>query len=257
MKGYRPKILCIAQQKGGVCKTTSVLSLSAAWALKGKKVLMLDTDPQANLTRNILDYETIEKDISLLYRGQESVEKLIRGTPYENLYIIPTRTALNRVENLERSLSTFNALKKNLPEVNETFRYTVIDTPPSLGLFTISALLAATHVLVPVQPTFFCQEGLGDLNETIKEARESNPGLKSVRYFITLYDKRTIISQDLSDTLRKQLGKMVFKTIVHRNIAVEESQYAQKTIFDYSPRSRGAADFKALAKEVEVWLENA
>ena len=112
MKGYRPKILCIAQQKGGVCKTTSVLSLSAAWALKGKKVLMLDTDPQANLTRNILDYETIEKDISLLYRGQESVEKLIRGTPYENLYIIPTRTALNRVENLERSLSTFNALKK-------------------------------------------------------------------------------------------------------------------------------------------------
>ncbi len=257
MKGYRPKILCIAQQKGGVCKTTSVLSLSAAWALKGKKVLMLDTDPQANLTRNILDYETIEKDISLLYRGQEVVDKLIRETPYENLYIIPTRTALNRVENLERSLSTFNALKKNLPEVSETFRYTVIDTPPSLGLFTISALLAATHVLVPVQPTFFCQEGLGDLNETIKEARESNPGLKSVRYFITLYDKRTIISQDLSATLRKQLGKMVFNTIVHRNIAVEESQYAQKTIFDYSPRSRGAADFKALAKEVEVWLENA
>ena len=141
--------------------------------------------------------------------------------------------------------------------MNETFQYTVIDTPPSLGLFTISALLAATHVLVPVQPTFFCQEGLGDLNETIKEARESNPGLKSVRYFITLYDKPTIISQDLSNTLRKQLGKMVFKTIVHRNIAVEESQYAQKTIFDYSPRSRGAADFKALAKEVEVWLENA
>ncbi|NOY08818.1 MAG: ParA family protein [Spirochaetes bacterium] len=257
MKGYRPKILCIAQQKGGVCKTTSVLSLSAAWALRGKKVLMLDTDPQANLTRNILDYETIEKDISLLYRGQESIDKLIRGTPYENLYIIPTRTALNRVENLERSLSTFTALKKNLPEVNETFPYIIIDTPPSLGLFTISALLAATHVLVPVQPTFFCQEGLGDLNETIKEARESNPGLKSVRYFITLYDKRTVISQDLSDTLRKQLGKMVFKTIVHRNIAVEESQYAQKTIFDYSPRSRGAADFKALAKEVEVWLENA
>lgn len=256
MKGYNPKILCIAQQKGGVCKTTSVLSLSAAWALEGKKVLMLDTDPQANLTRNILDYEKIKKDISLLYQGKKSIKTLIQKTPYKNLFIVPTRTALNRIENLERTLSTFNALKKALPQVSKTYNYIVIDTPPSLGLFTISALLAATHVLVPVQPTFFCQEGLGDLNETIKEARESNPGLVSVRYFITLYDKRTVISQDLTETLRSQLGKMVFKTIIHRNIAVEESQYAQRTIFDYAPRSRGATDFKSLAKEVEQWLEN-
>ena len=257
MRGYKPKILCIAQQKGGVCKTTSVLSLSAAWALEGKKVLMLDTDPQANLTRNILDYEKLKKDISLLYKGKQSIKSIIHKTPYKNLFIVPTRTALNRIENLERTLSTFNALKKALPQVAKIYDYVVIDTPPSLGLFTISALLAATHVLVPVQPTFFCQEGLGDLNETIKEARESNPGLISVRYFITLYDKRTVISQDLTETLRSQLGSMVFKTIIHRNIAVEESQYAQRTIFDYAPRSRGAADFKTLAKEVEQWLENA
>ncbi len=257
MRGYEPKILCVAQQKGGVCKTTSVLSLSAAWAMEGKKVLMLDTDPQANLTRNILDYEKVKKDISLLYRGEADIKKLITKTPYDNLYIIPTRTKLNRVENLERTLSTFNTLRKNIPLIAKRYRYIVIDTPPSLGLFTISALLAATHVLVPVQPTFFCQEGLGDLNETIRDARESNPNLKSVRYFITLYDRRTIISQDLAAVLRQQLGDKVFKTVIHKNIAVEESQYAQKTIFDYAPKSRGANDFKALAKEVEEWLENA
>ena len=95
------------------------------------------------------------------------------------------------------------------------------------------------------------------MNETIRDARESNPQLKSVRYFITLYDKRTIISQDLAAVLRQQLGDKVFKTVIHKNIAVEESQYAQKTIFDYAPKSRGANDFKALAKEVEEWLENA
>ena len=256
MKRYKPKILCVAQQKGGVCKTTSVLSLSAAWALEGKKVLMIDIDPQANLTRNIMDYEKIQRDVSLLYRGEAQIRELITQTPYKNLFIIPTRTKLNRVENLERTLSTFNTLKKTLPEVYKDFNYIVIDTPPSLGLFTISALLAATHVLVPVQPTFFCQEGLGDLNETIKEARESNPGLLSVRYFITLYDRRTVISQDLAATLRKQLGDMIFKTVIHKNIAIEESQYAQKTIFDYAPKSRGAQDFKELAKEVEKWLEN-
>ena len=250
-----PRILCVAQQKGGVCKTTSVLSISSAWALKGEKVLMLDTDPQANLTRNIIDYEKIEDDISSLYRGKKNIKDLVLKTTYKNLYIIPTRTALNRVENLERTLSTFNRLKNTLPEIAKDYSCVLIDTPPSLGLFTISALLAATHVLVPVQPTFFCQEGLGDLNESITEARENSASIKSVRYFITLFDKRTVINQELANTLRKQLGNNVFKTVIRKNIAIEESQYAQKTIFDYAPRCRGALDFKELSEEVWEWLE--
>jgi chromosome partitioning protein len=214
---------------------------------------MLDTDPQANLTRNILDYQAIQRDISTLYKGGD-VSEVIVPTPYPNLSIAPSRTSLNRVEHLERTLSTFHALKKALPAVASRFDYIMIDTPPSLGIFTISALLAATHVLVPVQPTFFCQEGLGDLNETIREARESNPGLSSVRYFITLFDRRTVIGQELAQSMRRQLGKQVFSTIIHRNVAIEESQYAQKTIFDYAPRSRGAQEFRELAREVKKWL---
>jgi chromosome partitioning protein len=255
MSKKAPKIVCVAQQKGGVCKTTSVLSLASAWALKGEKVLMLDTDPQANLTRNIIDYEKIKKDISSLYRGKISLKDLIMKTSYKNLFIVPTRTALSRVENLERTLSTFNCLKNNLPETAAGYSCVLIDTPPSLGLFTISALLAATHVLVPVQPTFFCQEGLGDLNESIVEARTNNASIKSVRYFITLFDKRTVINQELAGTLRKQLGDKVFKTVIRKNISIEESQYAQKTIYDYAPKSNGASDFRKLSEEVWEWLE--
>ncbi len=249
------KILCIAQQKGGVCKTTATLSISAALAIMGEKVLMLDTDPQANLTRNIIDYNSIKNDITSLYKNSISIKELVTPTPYENLFIIPSKPSLSGVENMERKLSTYNALKKSIPEIGDKFKYIIIDTPPSLGLFTVSALLAATHVLVPVQPAFFCQEGLGDLNVTIKEARENNNNLLSVRFFITLYDRRTIIGQDLVKLLRSQLKNQIFDTHINKNIAIEESQYAQKTIFDYDSNSRGARDFMNLSKEVRKWLE--
>jgi chromosome partitioning protein len=250
------KVLCIAQQKGGVCKTTTALSLSAAWALAGSRVLMVDVDPQANLTRNIVDYEKLSTDISAVYAGKARLRDAIAATSTEGLFLIPARTSLNRVENLERSLSTYTTLKRELPKAGSDFDVIVIDTPPSLGLFTVSALLAASHVLVPVQPTFFCQEGLGDLNQTIVEARENNAGLASVRYFMTLFDKRTIISQDIAGLLREKLGSSLFATAIRRNIAIEESQYAQRTIFDYAPKSTGAEDYRELAKEVAAWLES-
>ncbi|HET7839128.1 MAG TPA: AAA family ATPase, partial [Rectinemataceae bacterium] len=195
------KVLCIAQQKGGVCKTTTALSLSAAWALEGRRVLMVDVDPQANLTRNIIEYEKIKNDVSMLYSGKKRLGQTLVPTSSANLFLAPARTSLSRVENLERTLSTYNTLKRELPKVEKDFDLAVIDTPPSLGIFTVSALIASTHVLVPVQPTFFCQEGLGDLNQTIVEARESNPGLASVRYFMTMFDKRTVISQEIAQLL--------------------------------------------------------
>ncbi len=251
------KVLCIAQQKGGVCKTTTALSLSAAWALGGKRILMVDVDPQANLTRNIVDYESLVLDVSSIYAGKAKLGDAIAETGVKDLFLVPARTALNRVENLERSLSTYNTLRRELPKMAGDFDLVVIDTPPSLGLFTVSALLASTHVLVPVQPTFFCQEGLGDLNQTIVEARENNAALASVRFFMTLFDKRTVISQELAQTLRERLGKSLFATAIRRNVAIEESQYAQKTIFEYAPKSAGAEDYAALAKEVGTWLESA
>jgi chromosome partitioning protein len=250
------KILCIAQQKGGVCKTTTALSLSTAWALEGSRVLMIDVDPQANLTRSILDYERLENDVSAVYAGKASLKATIAPTSTEGLFLAPARTSLSRVENLERSLSTYTALKREIGKLDGTFDRIVIDTPPSLGLFTVSALLASSHVLVPVQPTFFCQEGLGDLNQTILEARENNAGLVSVRYFMTLFDRRTIISQEIAGLLRDKLGESLFATAIRRNIAIEESQYAQRTIFDYAPKSTGAEDYRSLAKEVAEWLES-
>lgn len=250
------KVLCVAQQKGGVCKTTTALSLSAAWARSGRRVLMVDVDPQANLTRNIVDYEKLAVDVSSVYMGKAGIREAIVGSGSPGLDLLPARTALNRVENLERSLSTYTALRREIPKLGGDYDLVVLDTPPSLGLFTVSALLAATHVLVPVQPTFFCQEGLGDLNQTIVEARENNPGLVSVRYFMTLFDKRTVISQEIARLLRESLGDSLFATSIRKNIAIEESQYAQKTIFDYSPRSTGAEDYRALAEEVITWLES-
>jgi chromosome partitioning protein len=250
------KVLSIAQQKGGVCKTTTALSLSAAWALAGKRVLMVDVDPQANLTRNIVDYEHLETDVSMIYANKLPMAKAVAPTSTANLFIVPARTALNRVENLERNLSTYTTLRREIPRLGKGYDIVVIDTPPSLGLFTVSALLASTHVLVPVQPTFFCQEGLGDLNQTIVEARENNAGLVSVRYFMALFDRRTVISQEIAELLRANLGKSLFTTTIRKNIAVEESQYAQKTIFEYAPKSPGAEDYRSLAKEVAAWLEN-
>jgi chromosome partitioning protein len=251
------KVLCIAQQKGGVCKTTTALSLSAAWALGGRRVLMIDVDPQANLTRNIVDYESLGSDLSDVYAGRSGLAETIAPTGTEGLFIAPARTALARIENLERTLSTYTALRRELPKVDGEYDLAVIDTPPSLGLFTVSALLASTHALVPVQPTFFCQEGLGDLNHTILEARENNASLLSVRYFMTFFDRRTVISQEIAEMLRAKLGSSLFAASIRKNVAVEESQYAQKTIFEYAPRSTGAEDYRALAKEVMEWLESA
>jgi chromosome partitioning protein len=250
------KVLCVAQQKGGVCKTTATLSLAAAWALGGSRVLMIDADPQANLTRNILDYESLSSDVSSVYSGKLALSKVVVPTATEGLFIAPARTALNRVENLERSLSTYMALRREMPKLDGGFDRVLIDTPPSLGLFTVSALLAASHVLVPVQPTFFCQEGLDDLNQSIVEARESNAGLASVRYFMTLFDRRTVISQEIALLLRDRLGDSLLPTTIRKSVAIEESQYAQKTIFEYAPRSTGADDYRALAKEVAEWLES-
>jgi chromosome partitioning protein len=250
------RTLCIAQQKGGVCKTTTALSLSAAWALSGSRVLMIDVHPQAKLTRHIVDYEALATDVSSVYAGKSSLREAIAATATRGLSLVPARTSLNRVENLERSLSTYTVLRREIPKLEGDFDLVVIDTPPSLGLFTVSALLAASHVLVPVQPTFFCQEGLGDLNQTIVEARENNASLASVRYFMTLFDRRTIISQDIARLLREKLGASLFSTAIRRNIAIEESQYAQKTIFDYAPKSTGAEDYRELAEEVAAWLES-
>ena len=250
------KVLCIAQQKGGVCKTTTALSLAASWALGGSRILVIDVDPQANLTRNILNYEELATDVSSVYAGRASLKEAIAATSTKGLFIVPARTSLNRVENLERSLSTYTVLRREIPKLVGEFDRVIIDTPPSLGLFTVSALLAASHVLVPVQPTFFCQEGLGDLNQSIVEARENNAGLVSVRYFMALFDKRTIISQEIAGLLREKLGSSLFSTTIRRSVAVEESQYAQRTIFDYAPRSTGSDDYSALAKEVAAWLES-
>ena len=250
------KIICVAQQKGGVCKTTATLSISSALSMMGKKVLMIDIDPQCNLTRNILDYSTVKKSVLELYQGSEEIGTLITRTQYENLFIIPAKTSLSRIDNIERTLSSFNAMKNNVMKIKDGFDFIFYDTPPSLGIFTVSALIACEYVLVPVQPTFFCQEGLADLHTTIKQARENNENLKSVRYFITLFDKRTVINQELASQMKNDLKDKVFTTIINRSVAIEESQYAQKTIYDYSPKSQGAIDFEKLSKEIYQWLEN-
>jgi chromosome partitioning protein len=246
-------IIAIANQKGGVGKTTTAINLAAAFARRGQRVLLLDLDPQANSSITFLDPLTIDfSAYDLMVDGLGSVEKSIYQTTVKGLDIIPSRINLAKIES--KLVGDFDApfrLKDRLESLRALYDVIVIDTPPTLGLVTVNALVAATHVLIPIQSSYFALEGTDDLLETIEKVKaRPNPNLQVLGVLVTLHDKRTTLAREVYDQIRRVFGVKMFETVITKSVRLEESPAYKESIFTFAPHSSGATEYAKLCEEV-------
>jgi chromosome partitioning protein len=246
-------IVAIANQKGGVGKTTTAINLSAALALRGKPTLLIDLDPQANSTMSFLDMPQVARGMyDAIADASVSIEDVILPSPVENLYVAPSRIALAKLEaKLVGELDAHFRLKDKLDPIRKKYPNIVIDCPPALGLLTVNALVAATHLLIPIQSSYFALEGTDDLLETIEKVRaRPNPALRILGVVITMHDKRTALARDIRSQIQKVFGGKVFKTVITKSVRLEESPASKESIFTFAPDSPGATEYYRLCEEV-------
>ncbi|MDG1714024.1 AAA family ATPase [Lacinutrix sp.] len=247
------KIIAIANQKGGVGKTTTSVNLAASLGVLEKKVLLIDADPQANSTSGLgIDVEAVEIGTYQLLEHTNTAKEAIIKTNTPNLDIIPSHIDLVAIEiELVDKESREYMLKKALEDIKNDYDFIIIDCAPSLGLLTLNALTAADAVIIPIQCEYFALEGLGKLLNTIKSVQKiHNAALDIEGLLLTMYDSRLRLSNQVVEEVQKHFNDMVFKTIIQRNVKLSEAPSYGENIINYDASSKGAANYLSLAKEV-------
>lgn len=246
------KIIAIANQKGGVGKTTTAISLAACLGKLGKKILLVDVDPQSNATSGLgVDKNEVGHGIYECMLGQESTAEAIRALPWDNLHLLPAKRNLAGAEIELIGMERREYFITNcIADSKNKFDFIFIDCPPSLGLLTVNALTAADSVLLPIQSEYYALEGLGQLLETYNLVRQRlNPLLALEGILLTMADLRTNLSEQVEHEVRTHFGKLVFKTVIGRNVRLGEAPGFGKPIIEYDPASAGAQAYLRLAKE--------
>ena len=246
-------IVAIANQKGGVGKTTTAINLASALALRGKATLLIDLDPQANSTMSFIQRDDVTTTVyDAIADGDCRLADAIVASSQANLWVAPARIALAKLEGkLVGELDAHFRLKDRIEPIREQYPYIVIDCPPTLGLLTVNALVAATHLLIPIQSSYFALEGTDDLLETIDKVRtRANPELRILGVVITMHDKRTSMGRDIQLQIQKVFGNKVFRTVISKSVRLEESPAYRESIFTFAPESSGATDYYSLCEEV-------
>jgi len=245
-------IIAIANQKGGVGKTTTAINLAAALAHKGIHTLLIDLDPQGNTTMSFLDPRELGRSMYDVLVDGVPIEQVIVPTQIAGLDLAPSRIALAKLETaLVGQFDAHFRLKDRIQSIASNYEYVVIDTPPTLGLITVNAMVAASHLLIPIQSSYFALEGTDDLLETMEKIKaRANPDLQLLGVLITLFDRRTVLARDIHDQIQQVFGDKVFQTSVSRSIRLEESPAYRASIFEHAPQSSGAVEYYALCEEV-------
>lgn len=251
------KIISVANQKGGVGKTTTTVNLSTILAKKGKKVLLIDTDPQGNATSGLGVSKDVELSVYDILIGDTEFDETLQETAIKNLKVCPSNISLAGAEvQLVSMMSREQRLKTKLDKIKDQYDYILIDCPPSLGLVTLNAFTASDSVLIPVQCEYFALEGLGQLLNTVNLVKKHlNKNLEIEGALLTMYDARTNLSNQVVKEVKKYFEDKVYKTVIPRNVRLSEAPSYGMPITIYDPKSKGARSYEKFAKEFLKWNE--